>query len=108
MTLEEFAKLAGVIVIECDAAQWGGGFGYTTKQYPSGRVCGCESPETAYRCWAESAFGDEAAKVLETLLSESAKIKAAARRVIRCHDVGTLSTATGDSRSIDALRKLVE
>jgi len=107
MTLEDFAKLAGVVVIECDAEKWGGPFGYKERGSNSS-VCGCESPEAAYRSWAERAFGDDAAKALETLLSESATIKAAARRVIRCHDVGTLSTATGDSRSIDALRKLVE
>lgn len=41
------------------------------------------------------------------LIAEVGRLKAAAQRVIRCHDVGTLFGA-GDSRSIDALRKLVE
>jgi hypothetical protein len=36
------------------------------------------------------------------------QLKAAARRVIKCHDVGTLSQSTGDSRSIEVLRKLAE
>jgi hypothetical protein len=36
------------------------------------------------------------------------RLKTASRRVIRCHDVGTLSAATGESRAIEDLRKLVE
>ena len=41
------------------------------------------------------------------LIAEVGRLKTAAQRVIRCHDVGTLSGA-GGSMSIDALRKLVE
>ena len=58
---------------------------------------------------------EEASEViasLKTMLiaarTERDQLKAAARRVIKCHDVGTLSQATGDSRSIEALRKLVK
>jgi hypothetical protein len=40
--------------------------------------------------------------------AEIDRLKAAGRRVVRCHDVGTLSKAPGDSISIEALRDLVK
>jgi hypothetical protein len=42
------------------------------------------------------------------LIAQIERITTAAQRVIRCHDVGTLSAVTGESMSIEALRKLVK
>lgn len=47
-------------------------------------------------------------EVLPDERPEIDRLKAAARRVIRCHDIGTLSTLPGDSASIEALRELVK
>jgi hypothetical protein len=70
MTLEEFALMAGVVIVECDAATWGGPYGYTTKDSPSCTVCGAESIEAAYRMWLSRLVGEQASKALLALLSE--------------------------------------
>ena len=58
---------------------------------------------------------EEASEIIKSLTSmliaartERDQLKAAARRVIKCHDVGTLSQSTSDSRSIETLRELVK
>jgi hypothetical protein len=40
--------------------------------------------------------------------SETDKLRAAARRVIRAHDLGTMARGPSDSVSIEALRELVK
>jgi hypothetical protein len=58
---------------------------------------------------------EEADEVIESLKSmlitartERDRLKLRARRVILCHDIGTLSKAPGDSVAIEALRELVK
>lgn len=67
MTLEEFAKLAGVTVIDCDEGKWGGAFGYKERGSNSS-VCGCESPDHCYRSWLERSFGEDASKAIISML----------------------------------------
>lgn len=57
---------------------------------------------------------EEADEMIKSLTSkliavttERNQIRAAARRVIKCHDGNTLSLEPGDSRSIENLRELV-
>lgn len=57
---------------------------------------------------------EEADEMIKSLTSkliavttERNQIKAAARRVIKCHDGKTLLSEPGDSRSIENLRELV-
>lgn len=67
MTLEEFAELAGVTIIDCDADKWGGAYGYKTKDAPNCSHCGAESPRAALASWLENSFGESAAKALVQL-----------------------------------------
>lgn len=74
MTLEQFAKLAGVTVIDCDEDKWGGAFGYKERGSNSS-VCGCESPDDCYRSWLERSFGEDASKALASILDENANLQ---------------------------------
>jgi hypothetical protein len=68
MTLEEFATMAGVEIVECDAETWGGPFGYTTKNNPNCIVCGHESKMAAYRSWLVRLVGEAASQAFLKLL----------------------------------------
>ena len=59
MTLEEFAKLAGVSVFKCDP-EWGGSIGYNSKDYPNSR-----------KSWLEDTFGPTTAKAVLALLKQT-------------------------------------
>ena len=67
MTLEQFAKAAGVQIVQC-TPDWGGQIAYTTKDSPQCRVCGFRTEVAAYKHWAESTFGKQTFKALKKAL----------------------------------------
>lgn len=67
MTLEEFAKDAGVEIVRCDK-DWGGTYGFTIKDSPNCTWCGFRSERAAYQRWLESTFGDQTATAIKKLL----------------------------------------
>jgi hypothetical protein len=67
MTLEQFAKKAGVTIVACDP-DWGGRVAYTEKDYPNSTVCGFRSEGAAYKHWLNDKFGPTTAKVLLSLM----------------------------------------
>lgn len=70
MTLEEFAKKAGVTIVACDP-DWGGTVGYKEKDYPNTTIAGFKTKEEALKSWLRSSFGDSPAKVVLKLLKDS-------------------------------------
>jgi len=70
MTLEEFAKLSGVKLIDCEKG-WGGGIGYTTADSPNCSVCGFRTERAALNSWMKDTFGEQAAKALKLLFAGS-------------------------------------
>ena len=72
MTLEEFAKQAGMTLIECEP-EWGGRVGYKTKDHPNSSVCGYRTAKSAYKGWLNSEFGENNAKAILKLLKETQK-----------------------------------
>lgn len=71
MTLEQFAKKAGVSFRECEP-DWGGRVAYTTKGDPRYTVAGFRTEKAALKHWMESTFGKDAAKALSSLLKKDA------------------------------------
>ena len=69
MNLEQFAKRAGVMIIECDPA-WGGDIGYREKGSPNCTVCGFKSEKAAYKHWLVDTFGKHTAKAVLFLLEK--------------------------------------
>lgn len=69
MTLEEFAKSAGVTIVEC-GSEWGGRIGYKCKDHPNTTVCGFRKESAAYKAWMEGAFGKHATKAVLKLLKD--------------------------------------
>lgn len=63
MTLEDFAKDAGVTLFRCDP-EWGGTWGYKSEDYPNTSYCGFRSANAAYKGWAEGTFGKRSTKAL--------------------------------------------
>jgi hypothetical protein len=70
MNLEQFAKSAGVTLIECDL-EWGGRIGYKEKDFPNRAVCGFQNEQAAYKSWLKSTFGEHTAKAVMKLLKPS-------------------------------------
>lgn len=70
MTLDKFAKKAGVVIVPCDPKQWGGGIAYKEKSHPSIVVCGFKSKDAAYKHWLENAFGEGPARAVIELLQD--------------------------------------
>ena len=70
MTLEQFAKKAGISLVPCDPKQWGGGIAYECKDTPNVRTCGFRTERAAYRHWLTDAFGQRTAKAVLSLLQE--------------------------------------
>lgn len=70
MNLEQFAKHAGVEIVDCDP-DWGGRIGYKTKDHPNCTVSGFRTINAAYKSWLEDAFGKHAAKAVMKLLKYS-------------------------------------
>ena len=69
MTLEEFAKSAGVRIVEC-GPEWGGRIAYKTPDSPNTTWCGFRTERAAYKAWMEGTFGKHAAKAVLKLLKE--------------------------------------
>ena len=67
MNLEQFAKEAGVSIVNVEPG-WGGRYGYTTKDEPNSTTCGFRSHKTAYQAWLANTFGRAIAKALLKLL----------------------------------------
>jgi len=72
MTLEEFAKQAGVVLVDC-GSNWGGRIGYRTKDSPNCTFCGHRTEAAAYKSWLKGKFGDHTAKAVLKLLKETSK-----------------------------------
>ena len=70
MNLEQFAKEAGVTLIEC-GPEWGGRIGYKEKDYPNSSVCGFRTENAAYKHWLENTFDKNTAKAVTKLLKTS-------------------------------------
>ena len=67
MNLEQFAKKAGVTIIECDP-EWGGLIGYKEKDHPNSATCGFRTTAAAYKHWLDGTFGKRTAKAIMQLL----------------------------------------
>ena len=67
MTLENFAKLAGVKIVDCGTG-WGGRIGYTTTDAPNCTCCGYKTKLAAYKAWLEDTYGARAGNALLELL----------------------------------------
>lgn len=67
MNLEQFAKKAGVELVEC-GKEWGGRIGYKTKDHPNCTVAGFRTEAAAYKSWLKSTFGEHAARAVIKLL----------------------------------------
>lgn len=70
MTLEEFAKKAGVKIIDC-GPQWGGRVGYKTADSPNCTMCGYRTVPAAYKGWLKETFGNRTAKAVLELIKET-------------------------------------
>lgn len=67
MNLEQFARNAGVELVEC-GPEWGGRIGYKTKDHPNCTVAGFRTESAAYKSWLKGTFGDHTAKAVMKLL----------------------------------------
>jgi hypothetical protein len=67
MTLEEFAKDAGVEVFECEPG-WGGKYGYHETGSPWHLVNGLRSEAACYKDWLKEKFGEQTSKAIVKLL----------------------------------------
>jgi hypothetical protein len=72
MTLEKFAKNAGLTIIRC-SEEWGGTFGYVTKDAPNTKIVGFKKEEMIYKSWLISTFGENTAKAIIKLLKQTEK-----------------------------------
>lgn len=68
MKLEQFAKEAGVTIVDCGPG-WGGRVGYKMKDHPNSTYCGFRSAQSAYKHWLKGTFGEHTAKAVMKLLS---------------------------------------
>lgn len=69
MTLEEFAKSAGVRLEEC-GPEWGGRIAYRIPDSPNCAWCGYRTEQAAYKAWLVGTFGEHTAKAVMKLLRE--------------------------------------
>ena len=69
MTLEEFAKTAGVSIVSCDPS-YGGKFAYKTKDNPNSTICGYRTKESAYKGWLKDTFGIRSSKAVMRLIKQ--------------------------------------
>lgn len=67
MNLEQFAKNAGVAIVDVEHG-WGGSLGYREKDYPNTTVVGFRTAQAAYKHWLEGKFGKHTAKAVMKLL----------------------------------------
>lgn len=69
MTLEQFAKRAGVTLGSCKTSD-GGKICYREVDYPGTVVFGFRTARAAYNHWLENTFGKSAGKAVRSLLKE--------------------------------------
>lgn len=69
ITLEEFARDAGIKLITCDPKEWGGSIGYMSADFPNMSTCGFKTEKSALRHWVKDTFGEKAGKALIRLLA---------------------------------------
>lgn len=67
-TLAKFACTAGVVIVPVSKRDWGGQWGYTSKDYPNVRTCGFATKDEAHKHWAIGTFGECTANALFKLL----------------------------------------
>lgn len=67
MNIEQFAKDAGVSIVEVDPG-WGGPIGYTEADHPNSTVCGFRTATAAYNHWLQRKFGKHTADAIRKLL----------------------------------------
>ncbi len=72
MSLEKFAKDAGVELVPCDKA-WGGSIGYKMKDNPNVTYCGFRTEKSAYKHWLSSTFGEHTSKAILKLITKADK-----------------------------------
>lgn len=69
MNLEQFAEKAGVTLIRCDK-DWGGTWGYTTKDHPNSCTCGFRTKNSALKGWLNDTFDKHCSKAILSLLDK--------------------------------------
>ena len=72
MNLKQFAKQAGVSIVECDPA-YGGTVAYKCSDAPNTTYCGYQTEDAAYKGWMKGAFGEQTAKAILSLLKQTEK-----------------------------------
>ena len=70
MNLEQFAKKAGVSIVECEPS-WGGTIAFTEKDSPNTTYCGYKTKEAAYKSWLTGKFGKSTGKAVLALLTKT-------------------------------------
>ena len=70
MTLEEFAKDAGVVTFDCGEG-WGGKWGYYMTEFPNVHFCGYRTEQSTYKGWLQEQFGDTLSKSVLKLLKKA-------------------------------------
>ena len=68
-TMEELAKLSGVIVKRCDSS-WGGTFAYHTIDSPTVSICGYKTESALYKDWFNDKFGASAKWILKLMKNQ--------------------------------------
>ncbi len=74
MTLEEFAKEAGVQIFEC-GKEWDNLLGWRTSRHPNINYCGYKTEKAIYKAWLISQFGEQTEKTVIKLLKQTEKVK---------------------------------
>lgn len=70
MTLEQFAKDAGVIIGRCDKS-WGGTWSYSCLDARNCSFCGFRSEQEAYKGWLKDTFGEITSKAILKLMKKT-------------------------------------
>lgn len=76
MTIEEFAKKCGCVVVEVGPG-WGGKFGWHDKDDPDCTICGYRTADAAYRGFMKETFGKTAGSAVARLIKDLNTLKAA-------------------------------
>lgn len=67
MTLEQFAKKAGVEIIDSPRG-FGGKYAYREKDSPNCATCGFKTKNAAYKHWLSGVFGGSTGRAVLALL----------------------------------------
>lgn len=67
MTIEDFAKKAGVVIVSCEP-HWGGKFGWKSSIDSNVTNCGFKTEQAAYKNWFYDKFGKECANLVVKLM----------------------------------------